>query len=536
MPVRLDPGSFCNASSLPFDDVFAHFAHEGFEVTIAGDRVRVSEADDFHRQQGFYKVTVNGGEPKYMTKKEIHQLYLDQCEPAPSNVPYGDAPTPEERASKRAAAAHAPAVERDYPIQPATSEHPDRDPDFNPNVRIESEDRTNGDELQVARTDITTRRLSQANLNVYLERLNKGDRNGLTDFEKSLVAEWSKQRDDFSITPLIRMGGSTTVGYVVRTGSPGMGYKEVTYDRNGRILERQTSGETPLQPANEVLFAAGLALASAAVASARTMTAGLQARAAGVGAEARVATAGEAVATDVSDGAASDAVADTVPAGQAARPVARAHPLDDTHPGPGTNGRGATPHASTADSAAAPAHTNVDMDTGGADPSRVQRRAQLEVRNAQRARSAEREASVARRVRDANANAAQAAKTLPGPNEAVSAERALDGMEKDGWHTVASMNRGRHQQAWREAGHTGEAPAAFGEGDHVRIDYQRLSPEQQRRLQAKATDVPGGTVGDRSVDGEAATQQRVAPPNTRSGGALEPTHPGSQTGSNGAQR
>jgi hypothetical protein len=114
---------------------------------------------------------------------------------------------------------------------------------------------------------------------------------------------------------------------------------------------------------------------------------------------------------------------------------------------------------------------------------------------------------------------------MPPQNQGVTADRALDGMERLQWPTVASMNRGRHQEAWREAnpGNTGAPPIAFRDGNVMRIDFQSLTPEQQQRY---ASYVTRQGVGDRTVNATAGTQPKMPAPPTRSNGALDRTDPG----------
>lgn len=135
--------------------------------------------------------------------------------------------------------------------------------------------------------------------------------------------------------------------------------------------------------------------------------------------------------------------------------------------------------------------TNPGGDTGAMDPDRVQRRAKQQERADLQALKAQREADLLRRVADANAHVAQVAPTMPRANESVSADRALDGMSKQGWPTVASMNGRRHSEAWHDAGGQGEPPVAFRYGNLMRVDFQRLSAEQQRRFEAMATATGG---------------------------------------------
>lgn len=130
--------------------------------------------------------------------------------------------------------------------------------------------------------------------------------------------------------------------------------------------------------------------------------------------------------------------------------------------------------------------TKVDNDTGGADADRVARRNQA----ARAQRSAQREAETARRVREANQGAEAIRQTMPAPNQPISAEQAIDGMRTRHWPTVASMNPRAHAEAWREAGNTGEPPIAWRDGNVMRIDFRRLTPDQQRVVQDHMTRVP----------------------------------------------
>lgn len=74
----------------------------------------------------------------------------------------------------------------------------------------------------------------------------------------------------------------------------------------------------------------------------------------------------------------------------------------------------------------------------------------------------------------------------PRSGEPVSVDTALDAME-NGIPVGESTSSKFHKQAYRDAtGKTGdiEAPVAYKNGDGYRIDYTRLTPEQQTRLKA----------------------------------------------------
>ena len=100
----------------------------------------------------------------------------------------------------------------------------------------------------------------------------------------------------------------------------------------------------------------------------------------------------------------------------------------------------------------------------------------------------ERNEARARTVAGANTAAAEAARTLPGPNQSITPEQALQGIENQGWPSMTSMNTRRHAERWRELNpnHTAEPPIAYRDGNQIRLDYRRLTPEQQRRYEAIA--------------------------------------------------
>lgn len=126
----------------------------------------------------------------------------------------------------------------------------------------------NGDVSRWVPRNMTQRSTSQADLNVYLAHLNKGDKHGLTPLEQQLVADWSTKHPDTRITPLVRIGGETTAGYIVETHESG-NTKEVTYDRNGNVLGQKGATERGLAPEADVLFAFGTTIASKLLATTR---------------------------------------------------------------------------------------------------------------------------------------------------------------------------------------------------------------------------------------------------------------------------
>ena len=160
--------------------------------------------------------------------------------------------------------------------------------------------------------------------------------------------------------------------------------------------------------------------------------------------------------------------------------------------------------------------TGQDPNTGANDPDRVQRRLDRVAADQQRAQrkadaerlSKEREAHAARKFAQANQQAVEAIKTMPAAGAKITTEQALKGMETQGWPTVASMNSQRHLQEWRDAGGVGNPPVVFRDGDQIRIDFRRMSPQEQQRFEKHVT---GGkiVVGDPAVDVHAGTQPRV---------------------------
>jgi hypothetical protein len=104
----------------------------------------------------------------------------------------------------------------------------------------------------------------------------------------------------------------------------------------------------------------------------------------------------------------------------------------------------------------------------------------------------------------------------------MTAEQALSGVETKQWPMLASMNSKQHAQAWRDAGHAGDPPVAFRDGNSVRIDYQRLAPSDRQRVEARATQVPP-TAGDQNVDARAGTLPRPPHGNVWGAGAQDPT-------------
>ncbi|HEU0202367.1 MAG TPA: hypothetical protein VFR86_18295 [Burkholderiaceae bacterium] len=157
---------------------------------------------------------------------------------------------------------------------------------------------------------------------------------------------------------------------------------------------------------------------------------------------------------------------------------------------------------------AGPGGTTVDITTGARDPARVQREA---ARVKREERLAKRREDTARRLESINAAKDDIARTMPGPKESITAERALQGMEQHHWPTVASMNGRRHAEAWREAGNAGEPPIAFRDGNVVRIDLQRLTPEQHRRFREHATYVPPAPANKTEVHAAGPTPQALTP-------------------------
>jgi hypothetical protein len=169
--------------------------------------------------------------------------------------------------------------------------------------------------------------------------------------------------------------------------------------------------------------------------------------------------------------------------------------------------------------------TGQDMNTGANDPDRVARRNQQADRIAAQERSARHDAENARRVAAANQHAAQVANTMPARGSRITPEQALNGLEQQGWPTVASMNSRRHVEAWHDAGNTGNPPVVFRDGNQIRIDFQRLNAQDQQRFQALATRVPQ-VAGDRNVDARAGTWPEPPRGNVGGGNATGTTQPG----------
>jgi hypothetical protein len=123
--------------------------------------------------------------------------------------------------------------------------------------------------------------------------------------------------------------------------------------------------------------------------------------------------------------------------------------------------------------------TNPDRNTGGADPDRLLKRHQ-------QAQLAQQEAENARRIAANKANVDQAVKTLPGPNEQITFDRAIQGIESQGWPASASMTTRSHTKNWRAHNPTAkpnaEVPVVFRDGNQIRIDFERLTAEQQSQL------------------------------------------------------
>jgi hypothetical protein len=94
-------------------------------------------------------------------------------------------------------------------------------------------------------------------------------------------------------------------------------------------------------------------------------------------------------------------------------------------------------------------------------------------------------------------------------------DRALDGIERNEFGGfVASMNQDRHRQAFADNKGEGEPPVVFPDriDNTIRIDVERLTPAQQRRLQLILANrrSGGGSGGGGTVDALGQTQPQEA--------------------------
>ena len=71
----------------------------------------------------------------------------------------------------------------------------------------------------------------------------------------------------------------------------------------------------------------------------------------------------------------------------------------------------------------------------------------------------------------------------PSQGGSVSIDTVLDSMEKGKLQVVDNAGNGKfHDQVWHDlTGKQGQAPAAYEIGNAVRVDLNRLTPEQYRR-------------------------------------------------------
>jgi hypothetical protein len=73
----------------------------------------------------------------------------------------------------------------------------------------------------------------------------------------------------------------------------------------------------------------------------------------------------------------------------------------------------------------------------------------------------------------------------PGDGKVVSPAAALDGLEKGTMKVVDSASHSFHKDVWNNViGQKGEPPVAYTVNDTVRIDVDRLTPEQLNRYRA----------------------------------------------------
>jgi hypothetical protein len=71
----------------------------------------------------------------------------------------------------------------------------------------------------------------------------------------------------------------------------------------------------------------------------------------------------------------------------------------------------------------------------------------------------------------------------PSQGGSLPIDSVLDGMEKGKFQVVDNAGNGKfHDQVWQDlTGKQGQAPAAYNIGNAVRVDINRLTPEQLQR-------------------------------------------------------